>query len=63
MKSTKTTSLHGDDMKGLLIDVIGLSGFSLLSAGVYLSYGLPVSLMVSGALLLVICGLAQRGHE
>ncbi len=45
-------------MKYLMIDIIGLAGFGLLSAGVYLQFGLPCSLMFSGSVVLVWAVLA-----
>ncbi len=51
-------------MKHLIIDIIGLVGFGLLSAGVYLQFGLPCSLMFSGTLVLTWALLAamRRRH-
>lgn len=40
-------------MKSLFTDVIGLTGFGLLTSGVYLQFGLAPALMFSGGLLLV----------
>lgn len=45
-------------MKNLIIDIVGLVGFGLLSAGVHLQFGLPCSLMFSGALVLAWALLA-----
>lgn len=40
-------------MKSLIADVIGLTGFGLLTCGVYLQFGMAPALILSGALLLV----------
>lgn len=49
-------------MKTLITDVIGLTGFGSLAAGVYLQFGLAMSLMMSGTLLLIYALLAaMRG--
>ncbi|AKJ41546.1 membrane protein [Pragia fontium] len=39
-------------MKSLFIDLIGVGGFALLSAGLYLQYGLAITLQASGIMLL-----------
>ncbi len=39
-------------MKSMIIDVVGLTGYGLLSAGAYLKFGLAFALMFSGAILL-----------
>lgn len=39
-------------MKSLITDLIGLVGLGLLTAGIYLQFGLPPSLMFSGGLIL-----------
>ncbi|PWV99416.1 hypothetical protein [Mangrovibacter plantisponsor] len=50
-------------MKSLISDVIGLTGFGLLTSGVYLRFGLAPALMFSGALM-VLCALAMaRGGK
>ncbi len=49
-------------MKSLISDVIGLVGFGLLTAGVYLRFGVAPALMVSGGLLLAgALAIARRG--
>lgn len=47
-------------MKSLLLDLIGLSGFGMLSYGLYLAYELPTCLMVSGGMLLLAAIIGQR---
>ena len=51
-------------MKTLITDVIGLTGFGSLAAGVYLQFGLAMSLMMSGTLQHG-CGLlaTMRGNN
>ncbi|UCQ18731.1 hypothetical protein DCF79_04710 [Edwardsiella tarda] len=49
-------------MKSLISDVIGLVGFGLLTAGVYLQLGVAPALMISGGLLLAgALAMARRG--
>lgn len=49
-------------MKSLITDVIGLTGYGMLTAGVYLQFGLAPALMFSGSLLLVgALAIARRG--
>jgi hypothetical protein len=51
-------------MKTLIIDVIGLAGFSSLAAGIYLQFGLAPSLMMSGSMLLLYALVAaMRGKN
>ena len=50
-------------MKSLITDVIGLTGFGSLAAGVYLQFGLSVALMLSGSMLLVFALVAARGKN
>lgn len=50
-------------MKSLITDVIGLTGFGSLAAGVYLQFGVSAALMLSGALLLVFALVAARGKN
>lgn len=51
-------------MKSIITDVIGLAGFGLLTAGVYLQFGLAPALMFSGGLLLVAAlAMARRGKR
>lgn len=47
-------------MKSLLLDVMGLTGFGLLTVGFYLRFGLPCALMLSGFLMLSGALLAVR---
>lgn len=48
-------------MKTLITDVIGLTGFGSLAAGVYLQFGLAMSLMMSGNPATHLC--AVSGNE
>lgn len=50
-------------MKSLITDVIGLTGFGSLTAGVYLQFGLSTALMLSGVLLLFFALMAARGKH
>lgn len=51
-------------MKSLFADVIGLTGFGLLTSGVYLRFGLAPALMFSGGLLLLgALAMARRGKR
>lgn len=51
-------------MKSLFFDVLGLTGFGLLTAGFYLQFGLAPALMFSGGLLLAGALLAAaRGKR
>ncbi|HED3139784.1 TPA: hypothetical protein ACGQTY_002679 [Citrobacter farmeri] len=51
-------------MKSLVTDVIGLTGYGLLTAGFYLQFGLAPALMLSGGLLLVAAlAMARRGKR
>lgn len=45
-------------MKSLITDAIGLVGYGLLVAGIYLQYGLAPSLMFAGGFLLTLVLLA-----
>tara|TARA_R110001583_G_scaffold21308_3_gene80866 strand:+ start:19923 stop:20090 length:168 start_codon:yes stop_codon:yes gene_type:complete len=49
----------------LFITVLGLSGYSALSIGIHLSFGLPAALMASGTLLLIFAlraaSISKRG--
>jgi hypothetical protein len=47
-------------MKSLIIDIIGLSGFGLLTGGVYLQFGLAPALIFSGGLLVGALLTAKR---
>ncbi|ENK1087341.1 hypothetical protein AB2010_000556 [Citrobacter freundii] len=47
-----------------MTDAIGLAGFGSLAAGVYLQFGLALSLMMSGSLLLLYAlVVAMRGKN
>lgn len=48
-------------MRTLILDLLGLTGFGLLCHGVYLKYGIDVTLMCSGSLLLLLAIIASRG--
>lgn len=50
-------------MKSMIIDIIGLSGFGLLTGGVYLQFGLAPALMFSGGLLLTGALLTAKGGK
>lgn len=51
-------------MKLLIADVIGLTGFGLLTYGFYLQFGLAPALMFSGGLMLVgALVVARRGKR
>lgn len=51
-------------MKSLITDLIGLAGFGSLAAGVYLQFGIPVALMLSGGMLLLYAlVVAMRGKN
>ncbi|MGV3000777.1 hypothetical protein [Vibrio sp. E150_018] len=41
------------NIKSLLIDIVGLSGFSAFCVGLFFSFGLPVMLMVAGGLMVI----------
>lgn len=49
-------------MKSLITDVIGLTGFGSLAAGVYLQFGLSAALMLCGVLLLFLRWWPQGGN-
>lgn len=51
-------------MKSLITDVIGLTGYGMLTAGFYLQFGSAPTLMFSGSLLLVgALAIARRGKR
>lgn len=51
-------------MKSIITDVIGLTGYGLLTAGFYLQFGLAPALMFAGGLLLAAALLiARRGKR
>lgn len=50
-------------MRTVILDILGLTGFGLLSYGVYLKYGAGIALICSGALLLLLTILASRGKQ
>jgi len=51
-------------MKTLIIDLVGLSGFGLLVAGIYQQHGAPVALMFGGSgMLLFALMAAWRGKR
>ena len=41
-------------MRKIIIDVLGLTGFGGLMAGVYLRYGVDIALIGGGSLLLLL---------
>jgi len=47
-------------MKSLIIDLIGIAGFGLLAAGLYLQFGTATALQVSGAGMLLFALVAAR---
>ncbi|WP_257282121.1 hypothetical protein [Endozoicomonas sp. ISHI1] len=47
-------------MKQISLDLIGVTGFSALMAGLYLQFGLSVALMSGGSLLLIFALAASR---
>ena len=47
-------------MKQLMVDLIGLAGFSALTAGVYLEFGAGLALITGGVLGLVGATIASR---
>lgn len=51
-------------MKSMITDAIGLTGYGLLSSGVYLKFGLATALMFAGGLLLIAAlVMARRGKR
>lgn len=48
-------------MRSIILDLLGLTGLGLLCSGTYLKYGLDVSLMCGGILLLLLVIFASRG--
>ncbi len=48
-------------MRNIILDLLGLTGFGILCSGVYLKYGLDISLICSGILLLLLAIFASRG--
>lgn len=50
-------------MKSLIIDLIGLTGFGLMTTGIYLHYGTAIALEVSGGSLLLFALLAARSKR
>lgn len=48
-------------MRSIILDLLGLTGFGLLCYGVYLKYGVDVTLICSGILLLLLAIFASRG--
>ncbi|HGE8287402.1 TPA: hypothetical protein ACGD4M_002915 [Serratia marcescens] len=47
-------------MKTLIIDAIGLAGFGLLVAGIYLQFGTAIALQSTGGGLLAFALIAAR---
>lgn len=43
-----------------LLNMLGLVGFSSLSIGIYIDYGLGISLIISGAMMLLFVLLALK---
>ena len=50
-------------MRTVILDLLGLTGFGLMSYGVSLKYGADIALIGSGALLLLLTILASRGKQ
>nr|DAP94083.1 MAG TPA: hypothetical protein [Caudoviricetes sp.]DAS54024.1 MAG TPA: hypothetical protein [Caudoviricetes sp.] len=50
-------------MRTVILDLLGLTGFGLMSYGVYLKYGADIALIGSGVLLLLLTILASRGKQ
>lgn len=50
-------------MKSLITDVIGLTGFGLLTSGVYLRFGLAPALMFSGSMMVLSALALARGGK
>ncbi|MEE3731760.1 Uncharacterised protein [Mannheimia haemolytica] len=50
-------------MKNLLLDLLGLTGFGLLCYGLYLKYGVEVTFITSGALLLLLAIFSSGGKR
>lgn len=48
-------------MRSIILDLLGLAGLGLLCSGIYLKYGLDITLMCGGILLLLLVMLASRG--
>ena len=48
-------------MRNVILDLLGLTGFVLLCSGVHLKYGLDVSFMCGGTLLLLLVISVSRG--
>lgn len=48
------------DFKSVLTDLLGLSGFAAISAGVWLQFGMPFGLIAAGASLVTLAALAGR---
>ncbi|WGE81824.1 hypothetical protein NYR66_02200 [Actinobacillus equuli subsp. haemolyticus] len=48
-------------MRNVILDLLGLTGLGLLCSGIYLKYGLEVTLMCAGILLLLLVIFASRG--
>ncbi|WP_186380204.1 hypothetical protein [Yersinia mollaretii] len=47
-------------MKSLIIDIIGVAGFGLLMAGLYLQFGTATALQCAGSGMLIFALLAAR---
>lgn len=51
-------------MKSLIIDIIGVAGFGLLTAGVYLQFGAATTLQFAGGgMLLFALTVARRKYR
>lgn len=47
-------------MKSLIIDLLGIAGFGLLSAGLYLQFGMATTLQAAGGGMLLFALMAAR---
>lgn len=50
-------------MKQTIIDLMGLTGFSALMAGSYLQFGLDITLMAGGLMLMAFSLLASSKNK
>ncbi len=50
-------------MKQTVIDIMGLSGFGALMAGSYLAFGLDITLMAGGLMLMAFSLLASSKNK
>lgn len=50
-------------MRNFLLDILGLLGFGLLTAGLYLRFGLADTLIIAGGMLLVMALVSARAAK